>query len=71
MGITSQRLFELGLVDEIIPEPIGGAHRDMENTCDHMRTYLKRSLDRLLFTDMDTLLDNRYKRLTSYGVYKT
>jgi len=70
MGITAQRLKELNLVDEIIEEPLGGAHRDI----DHMSITLKDSLSNALNTlegmPVAELLEIRYQRLMSYGQYK-
>ncbi len=70
MGITSQRLSELGLVDEIVEEPLGGAHRDVEQMAQRIKAALSGALDRLDGMDMDELLRQRYERLMSYGEYK-
>jgi acetyl-CoA carboxylase carboxyl transferase subunit alpha len=67
MGITSKRLHELGLIDEIIPEPLGGAHRDPKAASDSLRTALKTSLEHLQTETLDKLLERRYQRLMSYG----
>jgi acetyl-CoA carboxylase carboxyl transferase subunit alpha len=67
MGITSKRLHELGLIDEIIPEPLGGAHRDPKAASDSLRTALKTSLEHLQIEALDKLLERRYQRLMSYG----
>ncbi|MDR5867203.1 acetyl-CoA carboxylase carboxyltransferase subunit alpha [Halomonas koreensis] len=67
MGITAERLKELGLVDTLIPEPLGGAHRQPVDTAERIRTALTESLDRLNGMDMETLLERRYERLMSYG----
>ena len=68
MGITAQRLHELGLVDQIIPEPLGGAHRDL----DTMAATLKEALIQQLYTlqqmELDSLLERRYQRLMAYGI---
>ncbi|MBN1379426.1 MAG: acetyl-CoA carboxylase carboxyltransferase subunit alpha [Gammaproteobacteria bacterium] len=70
LGITSDRLFELGLVDEVIPEPLGGAHRD----CDAMAARLKQSLisnlDQLCSERIDSLLEQRFEQLMQYGEFK-
>ena len=68
MGITSQRLHELGLVDEIVKEPLGGAHRDPELLAATLKTQLLASLDELDGLDSDELLQRRYQRLMSYGI---
>lgn len=70
MGITSDRLLELGLIDEIVPEPLGGCHRDREKTAESLKITLKRCLEDLRSLPMDKLLDDRYRRLMSYGVYE-
>ncbi len=70
LGITAPRLKELGLIDEIIEEPLGGAHRDIDMTCENVRQSLTKSLDRLQSHSIDQLLSTRFERLTSYGEYK-
>lgn len=70
LGITAPRLQKLGLIDEIIDEPLGGAHRDIDSTCDNVRVSLVNSLDRLQSQTVDQLLSNRFQRLTSYGEFK-
>jgi acetyl-CoA carboxylase carboxyl transferase subunit alpha len=70
MGITSERLQELELIDEIVPEPLGGAHRDRKQTGENLKAALKRHLEELLGEPIEALLDQRYKRLVSYGIYE-
>lgn len=70
MGITSKRLNELGLVDEVITEPLGGAHRDLDQAADNIKERLLLQLDKLTRMDTDVMLEERYKRLTSFGVFK-
>ena len=67
MGINASRLNELGLVDQIISEPLGGAHRDLDNVADNLKAGLVENLDRLTSKPIDTLLEDRYQRLMSYG----
>ncbi|WP_110686248.1 acetyl-CoA carboxylase carboxyltransferase subunit alpha [Salinicola aestuarinus] len=67
MGITAARLKELGFVDTLIDEPLGGAHRQPQKAADRVRESLLGSLDRLQSMDTDTLLEKRYARLMSYG----
>lgn len=69
LGITSQRLYELGLIDQIIDEPLGSAYRDVDATARNIRLALKESLDNLNQMGLDKLLDTRYQRLMSYGQY--
>lgn len=70
LGITSDRLSELGLVDEVIPEPLGGAHKDPEAVAASIGDTLERQLDELTGLTTDDLLEKRYQRLLSYGRYK-
>jgi acetyl-CoA carboxylase carboxyl transferase subunit alpha len=70
LGITSERLKELGLIDEIIPEPLGGAHRNPEAMFDSLRSALESSLENLQSSSIDKLLDQRYQRLMSYGQFQ-
>ncbi|MBS98220.1 MAG: acetyl-CoA carboxylase carboxyl transferase subunit alpha [Oceanospirillaceae bacterium] len=67
MGITSSRLHELGLVDQVINEPLGGAHRDPVLMAANLKQALLETLDRLGGMEMEELLDRRYQRLMSYG----
>jgi acetyl-CoA carboxylase carboxyl transferase subunit alpha len=67
LGITSTKLKKLGLVDEIVSEPLGGAHRDYKVTMKNVKQTLKDQLIQLKATSIDELLENRYKRLTSFG----
>ena len=67
MGITAERLKELGFVDALIKEPLGGAHRHPLTTAERVKEALAGSLDRLQSLDADALLERRYKRLMSYG----
>ena len=70
LGITSGRLMELGLIDEIIEEPMSGAHRDLEKTSENMRVSLQENISRLGKLDVTQLLEQRFNRLTTYGVFK-
>ena len=68
MGVTSKRLEELGIVDHTIPEPLGGAHRDVDATAASIKAALIEQLDRFTAMDLDELVERRYKRLMSYGI---
>ncbi|MCW8887021.1 MAG: acetyl-CoA carboxylase carboxyl transferase subunit alpha [Motiliproteus sp.] len=68
MGITSERLHELGLVDKVISEPLGGAHRDSELMAASIKKQLVDSLQRLQSLSVETLMQQRYQRLMSYGI---
>ena len=67
MGLIAPRLKELELIDEIIPEPLGGAHRDSAQTAQNMKDMLVKQLEELEQFDNETLLERRYQRLMSYG----
>ena len=67
MGVTSKVLEDLGIVDETIPEPLGGAHRDLEGMCARLKERLIAQVDRLTAVDLDELLERRFQRLMSYG----
>jgi len=69
MGITSHRLKELGLIDGIIDEPLGGSHRDIETTVHNVKHTLTETLDNLYSIPMDKLLEQRYQRLMKYGSF--
>jgi len=68
MGVTSERLVELGIVDQTIPEPLGGSHRDIAATSANIKQALLQELDRLQAMDLDELVSRRYERLMSYGI---
>ena len=70
LGITATRLKTLGLVDRIINEPLGGAHRDPENMMQSMRKALTESLRDMQDYSTDELLKRRFERLMSYGKFK-
>jgi len=67
MGLTAPRLKELELIDEIIEEPLGGAHRDHVQMAANMKANLLRQLEDLEQLDQETLLERRYQRLMNYG----
>ncbi|MCH9692690.1 MAG: acetyl-CoA carboxylase carboxyltransferase subunit alpha [Gammaproteobacteria bacterium] len=67
MGVTSGVLEELGIVDETISEPAGGAHRDPDLMAERLREHLVLQLDQLQGVALDELLEKRYQRLMSYG----
>jgi acetyl-CoA carboxylase carboxyl transferase subunit alpha len=70
MGITSERLKKLNLIDEVIDEPLGGAHRDVDAMASRLKHALLDALEKLDRIPIDKLLDQRYQRLMSYGVFK-
>ncbi len=70
MGITADRLKSLGLIDQIIPEPLGGAHRNMAVAAQAVGEALEVNLRELKAMSMDKLLEKRYQRLLSFGQYE-
>lgn len=70
MGITSDRLQELGLIDNIVPEPLGGAHRDTVAIATSLKHSLIQALEELDGMDSEQLLERRYQRLMSYGNFE-
>lgn len=70
MAITSSKLKELDLIDEVIPEPLGGAHRDLEATAAALKTALLETLAELEPLERSQLLARRYERLRGYGRFK-
>ena len=67
MGITAQRLKELKLIDSIVEEPLGGAHRNVELMAQRLKDRIKQDLAALRPLDSDQLLEQRYQRLLGYG----
>jgi acetyl-CoA carboxylase carboxyl transferase subunit alpha len=70
MGITAARLKELNLVDDVIGEPLGGAHRDAQAVADSVKDVLVKAVAELREMPLDTLLAERRRRLASYGVFR-
>ncbi len=69
LGITSGRLKSLGLVDEIIPEPLGGAHKEPDEVAEQLAECLEKQLDELSDLTTDELLNKRYQRLLAFGEF--
>ena len=67
MGVTSSTLQELGIVDNTIMEPLGGAHRNVDEMAERIRTHVSAQLDRLCAIDTQALVESRYQRLMAYG----
>ena len=70
LGITSRLLKKLDLVDQIIPEPLGGAHKDPETVAKSIGDVLERQLDGLEKLNTDELLEKRYQRLLGHGQFQ-
>jgi acetyl-CoA carboxylase carboxyl transferase subunit alpha len=69
MGITSDRIREQGLLDEVVREPVGGGHRNFHGVAANLKEALLRHLDELKQLDLDDLLEKRYQRLMSFGAF--
>ncbi|WP_127470727.1 acetyl-CoA carboxylase carboxyltransferase subunit alpha [Thiomicrorhabdus aquaedulcis] len=70
LGITAPRLKTLGLVDQIIPEPLGGAHRDHAMSAQNLKTALLAQLNGIKTKPIDALLEQRYQRYMNYGNFE-
>ncbi len=71
MGLTSDTLLENGLIDHIVDEPLGGAHRQPEVTAATLREHLITRLNQLCQIDADQLIEQRHQRLMAYGKFKS
>ncbi|EDZ64659.1 acetyl-CoA carboxylase, carboxyl transferase, alpha subunit [beta proteobacterium KB13] len=71
LGITADHLKKVGLADEVIPEPLGGAHRNIDTIMESVRQSLIKQLSRLKKQPIDILLSTRYQRLMSYGEFQS
>jgi acetyl-CoA carboxylase carboxyl transferase subunit alpha len=69
MGLTADRLQKLGLIDELVPEPLGGAHRDVGVTCATLGAALARQVEALAAKPIDVLLAERQRRIAGFGVF--
>ena len=69
LRLTAQSALEYGIVDEIIPEPLGGAHRDPVETIGSVREALRRNLGELTVKDGETLRDERYAKFRAMGLF--
>ncbi|ODV16209.1 MAG: acetyl-CoA carboxylase carboxyltransferase subunit alpha [Rhodanobacter sp. SCN 68-63] len=69
MGVTAPRLLELGLIDKVVREPLGGAHRNPHSMAIRLKAVLLNELDRLEAMNVSDLLAQRYQRLRGYGAY--
>jgi len=70
MGITAERLHSLKLIDNIIAEPLGGAHRNHDQVADSLKQNLLETLDSLESVSIDKLLEQRYQKLMAFGKYR-
>ncbi len=70
LKFTSENLLRFGIVDEVVDEPLGGAHRDHHSMAAKMKAFLKRNLKELSKRSTDELLANRYERFRKIGVFE-
>jgi Acetyl-CoA carboxylase alpha subunit len=70
LGMTAKRLKELGLVDKVVREPTGGAHRNPKQMARRLKAVLLNELDALEQIPTGDLVQRRYKRLHGYGAYE-
>ena len=70
MRVTASQLNEFGLVDEVLTEPLGGAHRDPQGMADVIHNALSKSLDDLAQLSTDELLEKRHQRIAKFGQFK-
>jgi len=70
LKLTAQDLLKMGIIDQIIPEPMGGAHRDPEKMGQSLKEALNKNLKELKALDKEELLKLRYKKFRSIGVIK-
>jgi acetyl-CoA carboxylase carboxyl transferase subunit alpha len=71
LGITAPRLLELGLIDQMVREPLGGAHRDPQDMAGRLKAILIGQIEQLERLDTHTLLEQRYQRLRSHGRFNS
>ena len=69
MRITADQLEEFGLVDEVLPEPLGGAHRNPDEMAEVVQNAIARNLERLESIPVDQLLEDRQRRIEGFGVF--
>ena len=67
LQLTSKDLLKLGLIDDVIAEPLGAAHRNIHDTVYNVKEYIIKTLRSLKRTKIENLLDNRYKKLRAFG----
>lgn len=70
LNLTARRLKEFGLIDKVVREPIGGAHRNPQQMAKRLKAVLLNELEALEKVPVATLLNQRYKRLRAYGAYE-
>ncbi len=69
LRFTSKHLKQLEVIDDVIDEPLGGAHRDHHQTASRLKSYLVRTLESLRLQPVDQLVESRYEKFRSMGAY--
>jgi acetyl-CoA carboxylase carboxyl transferase subunit alpha len=69
LKLTASDNLSLGIIDEIIAEPVGGAHREPATTAANVQQWIVRKLDEFRGLDIDTLLERRYQRYRNLGTF--
>jgi acetyl-CoA carboxylase carboxyl transferase subunit alpha len=69
LKFTSRDLLRFGIIDEVVPEPLGGAHRDHREASSNLKSFLLSSLRELNEIPTDTLLEERYRKYRQIGVF--
>ncbi|MCI4446075.1 MAG: acetyl-CoA carboxylase carboxyltransferase subunit alpha [Candidatus Aminicenantes bacterium] len=70
LGLRAQKLYELGIIDKLIPEPPGGAHIDYETTFKNVDKYLHQTLKKLQQLTLEELLEERYRKIRRQGIFE-
>ena len=70
LKLTGKHLQELGIIDDVIKEPLGGAHRDPHQMAENIKSVIKRDLDLLGTVDKDKLVKKRYEKFRKMGVFE-
>jgi acetyl-CoA carboxylase carboxyl transferase subunit alpha len=70
LGVTSDRLKSLGLVDKVLSEPLGGAHRDIDAMASRIKNALEEKVTELENLSIEALIEQRQARLLSYGAFE-
>ena len=70
LKLTAQDLLKMGIIDEIVPEPLGGAHRDPQKTAKNLKEIIVKNLKELINLNREKLLEERYKKFRAIGVVK-
>ena len=68
MKVDAENLINFGLIDEVISEPLGGAHRDIKGACNIISDSIEKSLESLKDKDIEEILNQRYQKIMSYGL---